>query len=118
MSFEVHNPIGRMDAGLARQFESAVVTALGEERAEELVIRFGVWHGEEDGPRFHCKIEAAPQARLGAPPAWRWWSPLVQTPAELASHVREAMRGRRRTADEPAVAIEFWGWAAVGQAGA
>ena len=110
--------IGRLDAALARQFETAVLQALGEEPPEPVIVRFGVWDGEDDGPRFVCKIEAVPTAAPGAAPAWRWWSPLVRTPAELGGWIREAVRARERSVPQPEPLAEFWGWASVGQAGA
>ena len=116
------NPIESRDAGLARAFEQAVLQALGQHPTEPLVVRFGVWDGEEEGPRFVCKIEASPRAAVAATPAWRWWSPLVRTPGELADHVRQAtqVRSPRVAARMPAAPprSEFWGWGTVGQAGA
>jgi hypothetical protein len=97
-----------------------VLEALRDEPEEPLVIRFGLWNGEDDGPRYVCKIESVPPAVFDAPPAWRWWSPLVRTAAELASPLRDAIGSRqrhtpaRRATDER----QFWGWGAVGQAGA
>ena len=114
------DPIERRDPRLAREFEEAVLHALGE-ATEALVIRFGVWDGEDDGPRYLCKIEEAPRRTLGSSPAWRWWSPMVRTPAELSAHVRQAAQTRtRHAASVPAAtpAFEYWGWASVGQAGA
>jgi hypothetical protein len=112
------NPIERRDPRLAREFEEAVCHALGE-AAEPLVIRFGVWDGEDDGPRYVCKIEEAAGPALGSAPAWRWWSPMVSTPAELLAHVREAAGTRaRHCASVPAATpgFEYWGWGLVGQA--
>jgi hypothetical protein len=116
------NPIQEHDRGLARVFEDAVLRALPDEGEERLVVRFGVWNGEEDGLRFLCKLEARAGATLGAAPAWRWWSPLVRTPQELAGFVREAVRRHLEPSDgargEHSQPTEFWGWATAGQGGA
>jgi hypothetical protein len=115
------NPIQERDRGLARVFEDAVLRALAVEGDERLIVRFGVWDGEDDGPRFLCKLEARGGATLGAPPAWRWWSPLVRTPQELAGLVREAVRRRVEPSDsarEHPQPAEFWGWASATQSGA
>jgi hypothetical protein len=117
------NPILDRDEDLARAFEEAVVGALSEGREDGLLVRFGVWEGEQDGPRFLCKVEARGRTALGAPPAWRWWSPLVRTPLELAGYVRDALRDHaehvsRSRPTRPQPAPEFWGWAPAGQGGA
>src|SRR5687768_4880207 len=104
------NPIFRVDRTLAREFEETVVRALGEPAAS-LVIRFGVWEGEQDGPRFLCKIEEAPRRALENAPAWRWWSPMVRTPGELFALVREAVQAHAArpsggAAETPE--LEYW----------
>lgn len=118
MSFEVPNPIERVDPGLARRFEAAIADALGDAHPHAVSVRFGVWDGEDDGPCFVCKIESAPRAAPGAPPAWRWWSPLVRTPEELAGHVRAGLRALDRPAEAARPRDEYWGWAATGSDGA
>jgi hypothetical protein len=112
------NPLRRADLALARAFESAVLAELESERDEPLAVRFGSWSGEDDGLLYVCKVECAPRAGLDVPPAWRWWSPLVGDAAELAAHLRRALRARARPAATGAPAREFWGWGAVGQVGA
>jgi hypothetical protein len=114
------NPIARRDPRLARAFEDAAIHALGE-AVEAVVIRFSVWDGEDDGPRYVCKIEEAPGRAVGSSPAWRWWSPMVSTPAELSAHIREAASARARRAasgSTASVSLEYWGWGAAGHAGA
>jgi hypothetical protein len=114
----VSDAIRRSDPALARAFERAVLGEMQDERLEPLVIRFGVWIGEEDGPRYLCKVERAPESSRDGGLAWRWWSPLVREPQELAQLLRAALRARRREAAAPAHAREFWGWGSAGQAGA
>lgn len=114
------NPIAGLDPSLAREFEESVVRALADPEGA-LVIRFGVWDGEDDGPRFICKIEEAPRHALGNSPAWRWWSPMVRTSEELYALVREAVQSRARRAARNAAetpALDFWGWGTASQAGA
>jgi hypothetical protein len=113
------NPIRRVDAALGRAFEAAVLIELESYREEPLVVRFSSWSGEDDGPRHLCKVECVPRGGMDARPAWRWWSPLVSHPDELAGHLRRALRARARPAALAAAATrDFWGWGAVGQAGA
>jgi hypothetical protein len=112
------NPIRRTDAALGRAFEAAVLAELEGERDEPLVVRFNSWSGEDDGPRHVCKVECAPCAGLDAAPGWRWWSPLVRDPDELAGHLRRALLARPRPGMPAARAPEFWGWGVAGQAGA
>jgi hypothetical protein len=109
----------RTDPTLAGAFEATVLEALRFEPAEPLVIRFALWNGDEAGTRYVCKVESVPGVGFDPPPAWRWWSPLVATPAELAADLAEALRSRR-----PPLTVatrhrqQFWGWGAAGQAGA
>jgi hypothetical protein len=110
------NPIARVDAALARAFEATVAGVLP--RGERLIVRFGLWEGEEDGVRYVCKLEELPPRRLGDRPAWRWWSPLVRTPAELAGVLRDAMQARAATpaGSRAALRRDNWGWAQPGPA--
>lgn len=109
----------RTDPALAGAFEATVLEALRFEPAEPLVIRFGVWDGDDAGTRYVCKVESVPVVRFDPPPAWRWWSPLVATPAELAAALAEALRSRRPPATVTAsLRRQYWGWGAAGQAGA
>jgi hypothetical protein len=111
------NEIDRHDPALAREFETAVLDALPG--GEALVVRFGLWEGEEDGPRYYCKLEAVPRPRLHDRPAWRWWSPLVRTPAELARHLADPASTRKRKADAaPEGRLDAWGWGRTRHAGA
>jgi hypothetical protein len=107
------NPIERVDPELARAFEAAVSQALPQ--GPPLVVQFGMWDGDE-GVRYFCKLEAVPDRRPESSPAWRWWSALVRTPAELAAHVVE-MRGARKSArpdtGDPSPQT-YWGWAGAG----
>ena len=113
------NPIERRDRSLAREFEAVVLAELEPLASQRLTVHFGVWEGEEDGPRYVCRIEAAAMVELLGAPAWRWWSPLVRTPTELAALVQATVLARRPAA-HPAVAArgDYWGWDAVSQAGA
>lgn len=87
-------PAGTYDA-----LQSAVRTALGDTE-EAVSVRFGVWTG--DGlTRYLCKVETPPAGPFGEE-QWRWWSPLFETPEELASALREAVvRRQRADADRP-----------------
>src|SRR4029079_3218911 len=46
-------------------------------------------------------------------PAWRWWSGLVRTPAELAEQLHEALAARRAAphAADASASQDRWGWA-------
>ena len=109
------NPIDRLDPALAREFETAVLEAVPS--GEPLVVRFGLWEGEDDGPRYFCKLEAVPRRRLQGRPTWRWWSPLVRTPAELARHLADPLRARTGAEPQTDARTEGWGWGRVRQMG-
>jgi hypothetical protein len=111
------NAIDRHDPALAREFETAVLEALPD--GEALVVRFGLWDGEDDGPRYYCKLEAVPRPRLHDRPAWRWWSPLVRTPAELAGHLADPLSGRKGNVLAPDAEgqADAWGWGRARHAG-
>lgn len=112
------HPLRALDPALAGAFEAAVLQALRLEPAEPVVIRFGLWDGDPSGRRYVCKVESLPVGGFDPPAAWRWWSPLVATPAELSRHLEEALRSRRPApaqVDEE-VRQDFWGWGAAGQA--
>jgi hypothetical protein len=112
------HPLRALDAALAGAFEAAVLETLRSEPPEPVVIRFGVWDGDPAGRRHVCKVESLPVVGFDPPPAWRWWSPLVTTPAELSHHLEEALRSRRPApaSVEETVRQDFWGWGAAGQA--
>lgn len=112
------NPLQRLDGDVARAFERVVLDLLRERPAEPLAVRFGAWDGEEDGPRYVCKVEGVPTIQADQPPAWRWWSPLVRSAAELSGHLQEALRSRDRAPAAGADERQFWGWGGARQAGA
>jgi hypothetical protein len=114
------HPLRQLDAALAGVFEACVLEALRFEPAEPVVIRFGLWDGDPSGRRYVCKVEGLPVVGFDPPAAWRWWSPLVATPAELSRHLEEALRARRpapaKAKVDESVGQHFWGWGAAGQA--
>jgi len=104
------NPIRQQDQRLGEEFEDAVLDALRQESLPPVDVRFNVWH-DGDVLQFVCKVEgrSAPALYVRELP-WRWWSPLVQTPAELGAHLRAALRARGRTADPAETPTFGWGW--------
>jgi hypothetical protein len=107
------NPIRQQDQRLGEEFEEAVLDALRHQAGQPLDVRFNVWR-EGDVLQFVCKVEgrAAAMFELRELP-WRWWSPLVRTPAELGAHLRAALRARRSTTAEAATETHptfGWGW--------
>jgi hypothetical protein len=117
------NPIARLDPALGAAFEEAALDALRHEVTEPVIVTFGIWRGDDDGPRYVCRVEAEPTPAFQVAPAWRWWSPLVTTPDELATCLREALTARRSAGPRPAPESPqadrlFWGWGAAGQVGA
>ena len=110
------HPLRQLDAALADAFEAAVLEAVRFEPPEPLVIRFGLWDGDPSGPRYVCKVESLPVADFDSPAPWRWWSPLVASPAELSDHLAQALRSRRPAPAKVHERQDFWGWGAAGQA--
>ena len=118
----VPNPIQEREPRLAQHLEEVVLAALGNQDPSApgpIRVRFQVWEGEEV-LKYVCKVECASVRTIDmAEPPWRWWSPLFESPLELAAELREALalrQARRRTASEPAGATlapaETWGWGA------
>jgi len=108
------NPIEERSPGLGRAFEQAVRQELQQEAGARgpLRVRFAVWDDEALG--YVCKVEgtSAPSMER-ALPAWRWWSGLVRTPAELAEQLHEALAARRAAphAADASASQDRWGWA-------
>lgn len=94
---------GRVSREDADAFERAVRETLPS--GADLVVRFGVWEGEEDGRRrLVCKVESPPCDPLLEGPQWRWWSPLLTSPAELRGELQAALAARERALAPRAVA--------------
>jgi hypothetical protein len=89
----VLNPIRLEDPELGRAFEQAVAESLRGEDLERVQVRFGIWRAEPSHPQFVCKLDCVCEPGEGG---WRWWSPIVATPAALRTAVREALAIRRR----------------------
>ena len=92
----VENPIARQDPALGAEVEAQVRQALRDEDLGPVQVRFRVCREEPEGLRFICKVENPPRVDgdAGAPP-WRWWSPLLETPAELRESLEEGLKVRR-----------------------
>jgi hypothetical protein len=73
--------------------ESAVRAALGE-LERPVSVRFAAW-ADDGQTRYLCQIETPPAGPFEEE-QWRWWSPLFDTPEELESALREAVRRRQR----------------------
>jgi hypothetical protein len=101
------NPVRQQDQRLGEQFEEAVLDALRQETLPPLDVRFNVWH-DGDVLQFVCKVEGQSTPAWDARELpWRWWSPLVRTPAELGAHLRAALRTRRSVEE---TAPPAFGW--------
>src|SRR4029077_17712106 len=89
------NPIRQQDQRLGEEFEEARLDAVRSEPVQPLDVRFNVWREGEEF-QFVCKVEGRSAAVFESRELpWRWWSPLVRTPAELGAHLRAALRARR-----------------------
>jgi hypothetical protein len=93
----VENPIAGQDPALAAEVEAQVRHALREEDLGPVQVRFRVCREEAEGLRFICKVENPPRVDGdgGAPP-WRWWSPLLETPAQFRESLEEGLKIRRQ----------------------
>ena len=87
----VENPI------LGAEVEAQVRQALRDEDLGPVQVRFRVCREEAEGLRFICKVENPPRVDGdgGAPP-WRWWSPLLETPAQFRESLEEGLKVRRQ----------------------
>ena len=92
------NPIHSHDSRLAVEVEEALHHALAHEDLGSVQVRFRVCRDdEEEGIRFICKVENPPRVDGdGAPPQWRWWSPLLETAEEFRDSLREGLKVRRQ----------------------
>ena len=92
----VENPIVGQDPTLGAEVEAQVRGALLHEDLGPVQVRFRVCREEAEGLRFICKGENPPRVDGdgGAPP-WRWWSPLLETPAQFRESLEEGLKVRR-----------------------
>jgi hypothetical protein len=92
----VENPIVGQDPALGAEVEAQVRRALLHEDLGPVQVRFRVCREEAEGLRFICKVENPPRVDGdgGAPP-WRWWSPLLETPAQFRESLEEGLKIRR-----------------------
>ena len=93
----VENPIAGQDSTLGAEVAAQVRQALRDEDLGPVQVRFRVCREESEGLRFICKVENPPRVDGdgGAPP-WRWWSPLLETPAQLRESLEEGLKVRRQ----------------------
>jgi hypothetical protein len=92
----VENPIAGQDANLGAEVEAHVRQALRDEDLGHVQVRFRVCREEPEGLRFICKVENPPRVDGdGSAPPWRWWSPLLETPAQLRESLEEGLKVRR-----------------------
>jgi hypothetical protein len=91
------------DSPAARAFRHSLCDALRGEEVERLRVRCGITRSEGNELRFMCKVEiAADSTRTGAAGyAWSWWSPLVESPAELVGELGRALQNRRARLSPP-----------------
>jgi hypothetical protein len=92
----LENPIVGNDPVLGAGVEEQVRQALRDEDLGTVQVRFRVCQEEAEGLRFICKVENPPRVDGdgGAPP-WRWWSPLLETSAQLRESLEEGLKVRR-----------------------
>jgi hypothetical protein len=92
----VENPIQRQDPALAARVEDELRQALLHEDLGAVQVRFRVCRDDDDAVRFICKVENPPRVDGdGAPPPWRWWSPLLETAQDFRRSLDEGLRIRR-----------------------
>jgi hypothetical protein len=93
----VDNPLQRQDPQLAAQVEAALRQALAQEGLGSVQVRFRICRDDDDAVRFICKVENPPRVDGdGAPPPWRWWSPLLETAQDFRRSLDEGLRVRRQ----------------------
>ena len=92
------NPIFAHDARLAVEVEDALRRVLAAEDLGAVQVRFRVCREDDHHVmRFICKVENPPRVDGdGAPPPWRWWSPLLETAEEFRDSLLEGLKIRRQ----------------------
>jgi hypothetical protein len=93
----IENPIVAQDPHLGRAVEEEVRQVLATQDLGPVEVRFRVCRDEPEGMRFICKVEnplAVPAE--GRAPAWRWWSPLLQTAEEFRQALEEGLEVRQQ----------------------
>jgi hypothetical protein len=92
----LENPLAARDPELGAEIEEAIHRALRDEDLGPVQVRFRVCQDDSEGLRFICKVENPPRVDGdGAAPAWRWWSPLLETTLQLSESLEEGLRVRR-----------------------
>ena len=92
----VENPLVGHDPTLGAEVEAQVRRALLHEDLGPVQVRFRVCREEAEGLRFICKVENPPRVDGdGTAPPWRWWSPLLETPAQFRESLEEGLKIRR-----------------------
>lgn len=84
------------DIPLATAFKAALCDALRSEDVGRLRVRCSVTRGDGNELRFMCKVDLGGDLQGSGPAsyAWSWWSPLADSPDELVSELRRALRTR------------------------
>jgi hypothetical protein len=81
------------DPSVAQSFEHAVWSVLKSRSLPPRCVRFSPWKLDDGSLQYVCKVEMDPRFCLGELP-WRWWSPLVDTPQQLAACLEDALAAR------------------------
>lgn len=93
----IENPIVAQNPELGRAVEDEVRQVLSNRDLGPLEVRFGVCPDEPECMKFICKVEnpiTVPDE--GRAPAWRWWSPLLETAEDFRQALEEALEVRQQ----------------------
>jgi hypothetical protein len=93
----IENPIVAQDPHLGRAVEEEIHQVLASQDLGPVEVRFRVCRDEPEGMKFICKVEnplAVPGE--GRAPAWRWWSPLLETAEEFRQALEEGLEVRQQ----------------------
>ncbi|HEY7413146.1 MAG TPA: hypothetical protein VII13_20565 [Vicinamibacteria bacterium] len=101
------NPVAARDPELGRALEEVLEEALAGAGLGAVTVRFRVCSEPSEVLVFLCKVEGTPVADPGpGGEQFRWWSPLMRTPADLAAALMESLdlRRQRRSGAAPRLA--------------
>lgn len=93
------------DADLVQGFQDVAYDLLSREDMGHVHVRFLPWPAGAAGrPRYRCQVYAGPTDVFAVQGRWVWWSPVLDTPRDLAEALQPALRSRGVRSRRPSFA--------------